>query len=62
MLRVNDGLLKYIPIRSSLQLDGLIVTVGRRIVCVGEMESPSSDNTEQLLSNYRVKFGKTKMI
>ena len=62
MLRVNDGLLKYIPIRSSLQLDGLIVTVGRRIVCVGEMESPSSDNTEQLLSNYRVKFAKTKMI
>ena len=33
-----------------------------QIVWVGEMESPSSDNTEQLLSNYRVKFGKTKMI
>ena len=27
MLRVNDGLLKYIPIRSSLQLNGLIVTI-----------------------------------
>ena len=33
-----------------------------QIVWVGEMESPSSDNTEQLLSNYRVKFDKTKMI
>ena len=33
-----------------------------QVVWVGEMESPSSDITEQLLSNYRVKFGKTKMI